>query len=497
MDECGTAEPPAAADPTASMPITNKRVRGSTSPARTTDESRPKKRVAHRATTTTGWQSNSSKVHLPPMRPSAQVVTPPSAPKSSSTPTSPRPVQKKAAGKEPRSQHARQQQKRPHLQQVRNVSPNTPPVSAAPVHAKDTPPTTPSPPCPAPQANAVAPTTLAAVPPMIPSGEITTATTGVASVSRCMPVVDAAPSEPSVDGSSSGWDDVPGIFVASPEDEVIWSADDFSDDDLVVEAGSIHFRGDGYSGLPQLGGLTERTTPARGVFGGAWPGNAQPQRHQLQQWPQARPSSPSVVSSHRYAASLENKALVLGGGGGGGGGRGVGFTARIRSQEGLRNERTVAGSARDISSPILTWTQEAVEAGASTLLAVLADTELGPPSSGGAGCGARGEGWEHLADKRPFACGQLPCTTSSGFTPCTGIATNGMPTQPPALTTVGPRHWHGTAASHPRGSSFCDANTSSSADTMSLDGTSWMWGATKAAPRRFLKTNRERGGSLI
>ncbi|CAN0397107.1 unnamed protein product [Ascophyllum nodosum] len=195
--------------------------------------------------------------------------------------------------------------------------------------------------------------------------------------------------ESSTDESSSGWEDLPEMLLPTLEDEILWSCHEISDDD-------------------SASGMGTRTTLGA-----------------------------SENSSFVVPISQDFKSLAIGGGGG------LGFrpTSQERPTPGLpagsvahvtgTNPAICGGSFVGGVSPISSWTQEAVEAGASTLLAVLAGGDTGAPLGGREGgirlgAGVTGAGSEIRPDSR------LAWTTNFSGT--------GVPTYPSSLALQDPRY---------------------------------------------------------
>ncbi|CAM9811969.1 unnamed protein product [Ectocarpus sp. 12 AP-2014] len=248
--------------------------------------------------------------------------------------------------------------------------------------------------------------------------------------------VSAPGSESSVDGSSSslGWDDVQDVLMSSLEDDVLWSCDDFSDDDRAEGWAAAGVASDDRSpgdfdwlppsvekhattlndapkaleailmaGEQELVLTTDQTAttaaprPA-GRFAGQPPPSAAPapQEPMMSQMLPSRSSSPSVVFAQRSPGA--------GGGYGGGcessgglppsakisddvepivvnvlpaaGGSSSSSSRMLKNSSGGISDSEAADCGDGASSPISGWTPEAVVAGASTLLAVLSDADF-------------------------------------------------------------------------------------------------------------------------
>ncbi|CAM9331932.1 unnamed protein product [Ectocarpus sp. 6 AP-2014] len=248
--------------------------------------------------------------------------------------------------------------------------------------------------------------------------------------------VSAPGSESSVDGSSSSlsWDDVQDVFVSSLEDDVLWSCDDFSDDDRAEGWAAAGVASDDRSpgGFDWLPPNAENATPSNdspkaleailmagdhesvlttdqtattaaprpaGRFAGQPPPLAAlaPQEPMMSQMLPSRASSPSVVFAQRSPGG--------GYGGYGGGGESSGglppsakisddvepivvnvlptasgssssSSGMLQNSLGRISDSKAADCGDGACSPISAWTPEAVVAGASTLLAVLSDADF-------------------------------------------------------------------------------------------------------------------------
>ncbi|CBJ28154.1 conserved unknown protein [Ectocarpus siliculosus] len=247
--------------------------------------------------------------------------------------------------------------------------------------------------------------------------------------------VSAPGSESSVDGSSSSlsWDDVQDVFVSSLEDDVLWSCDDFSDDDRAEGWAAAGVASDDHSpgGFDWLPLNAENVTPSSdlpkaleailmagdqesvlttdqtattaaprpaGQFAGQPPPSMAlaPQEPMMSQMLPSRASSPSVVFAQRSPGA--------GGSYGGGGESSGGWPPSTKISDDVEPVvvnvlPTASGSSSSSSgmlqnslggisdtkaadcgdgacSPISAWTPEAVVAGASTLLAVLSDADF-------------------------------------------------------------------------------------------------------------------------
>ncbi|CAN0161181.1 unnamed protein product [Ectocarpus sp. 4 AP-2014] len=242
--------------------------------------------------------------------------------------------------------------------------------------------------------------------------------------------VSAPGSESSVDGRSSSlsWDDVQDVFVSSLEDDVLWSCDDFSDDDraegwaadgVASDDGSpggfdwvspnveknatpsndspkaleaILMAGEQEPVLTTDQTATTAAPRPAGRFAGQPPPSAlAPQESRMYQVLPSRASSPSVVFAQRSPGA--------GGGESSGGlpisaiisedvqpivvnvlpavsGRGSSSSGMLQNSFGGISDSKAAACGDGACSPISTWTPEAVVAGASTLLAVLSDADF-------------------------------------------------------------------------------------------------------------------------
>ncbi|CAB1104177.1 unnamed protein product [Ectocarpus sp. CCAP 1310/34] len=248
--------------------------------------------------------------------------------------------------------------------------------------------------------------------------------------------VSAPGSGSSVDGSSSSlsWDDVQDVFVSSLEDDVLWSCDDFSDDDRAEGWASVGVASDnrspgGFDWIPSY--VEENATPLNdapkaleailmateqasvlttdqtattaaprpaGRFAGQPPPSAAlaPQEPMMYQMLPSRAFSPNVVFAQRSPGA--------GGGYGGGcesngglppsakisdevepivvdvlpaaGGSSSSSSGMLQNSSGGISDSEAADCGDGACSPISGWTPEAVVAGASTLLAVLSDADF-------------------------------------------------------------------------------------------------------------------------
>lgn len=482
----------------------------------------------------TGWMSTAPRAGAP-----AKVVTPPFAPKSPPAAESPLggvPL-KKPPGKEPRPEHQRKRlialQQMQQKDQMRKLhrsaaagSPKSPAASGAPparARAKGS--KRSSPPKTAPVVNGtrlstqmpkaaavVAPADgakrLAPLPPMVQRDGTSRLPARqqpalVQSTPRFPPIVSETRSDSSVDGPPcSSWEDVPGMFVTSLEDEVLWGSDDydFSDEEEAIAAtapsatlgstredGDDHFRG---SVLPEV--IKDPSPLVRGVLDAVRPEVGQQSQRllhqqrlqqQQQQWSQGRSSSPSVVS-RLQAASV--KSLALGGGGA------EGFVPGGRRQGQLISEGLVVGGGGAVdggisNSPIASWTQEMAEDGAMALLAVLSDSHDGGISVGERGGGGGGVAVAtRMAGARhawPQQCGgQFLGAAAVGYL---GDSVVLSPTPSHAAVVVEPRPWQpATVAVPPRMSPSSYAHVSrSSMDPLFGEA---RLGDDPEVPRRFV-----------
>lgn len=494
-------------------------------------EQQKKKRTVATPITTTGWLSTSilKGEHPPPLPTGHQqraklllirVKSPTAAVKSSSPKQNlaQRRGRKKAAGKAP--QHCQQQdQKKKSSPAAQPSSPRRPqPTRAQAVTLKVPTAKKPSPPTTKLPVGESVRTGLKPTPVLVATPE---------PVSSVVPVAQSVSSLESRSSSPSGWgDDMASVFVTSLEDEVLFSCDDFSDDEGQgrVELGRNIIRAGGDSvgtgrnngevkncNSSSKGGVIlaqavakkcQAISDARCTFDSASrsPATAsqqqQQQQHpnlQHQQWHnQARTSSSVSAASSGYCnrqndAGVEYyKSLLLADASGGG----VRFSASSSTkvsfpQERLNNERM----AHSVTNPISTWTQEAVEAGASTLLAVLADTENNNSPFFG-GVYGRGSDWERAGvegerwNTRPF----LPWSPQlQHISSTSGVVTSSInssignrflsPAPAPALTAIDshPRQRRPDAALQ-LGALY---NTSDMTETASFDGTSLRCGASR------------------
>lgn len=466
-------------------------------------------------------------------------ATPKPSPTSSITPP-PRVKPKTPAGKEPRPAHQRQNRaKQQHRQRASSstsasplklLSAASPPTGRARAGAGAgvvSPTPTPSPPRrrTTPQFNSTAAAKIAALPPLMPCGEninMSAASSTAAAASRSpypsligfdsgslgfrgmgvggvggLPSMPPAP--PLSDSASSGegssrWGSVSEMFVASPEDEMVWSGDEFSgdggggggglrdDEDYHLGDGVGGSRGGFFSDLPlafAMSGGRSGVAACRDMGKGQFP------------VPQPRPCSPIMVSPGRQA----------GGGWGGGGGPDLKPTAfgGGRAHDGSHAVRTAEG--RGVGSPINSWTPEFAEA---ALVRVFSEAEcaLPPPGVGGGGgiggagagvvAGAAGVGL-HPHDKRQF----LPWPPLSqqqqqqqsrhhayanqdGFSGASFANTGGLlpPLASPSSSSSVERFWnHGTGQQRGDARNFPDVTTV----TTSLDAAPWTWGTHPAA----------------
>lgn len=382
-----------------------------------------------------GWQRNSpplaprkfgfppTKKCWPPPTPAAsttKVLAPPivskPGPSTSASPT--RRVHKKLVGKEPRPQHQKRLQERRQQLKRAVTPPASSAVTGAPMRLIDDKRVAhhrlPTPPSSSPkmneegtkkelkQAASSSKNKLAALPPMAPrceSGRVRKDTPPVMAGSlhswspRC-----ASSGVPSIRSDSNNsrfcppWDEIPGEFESSLEDEVLsWDCDGFSDAEVGTKtvSSAVAHRGmerhDNVRGGGVLSGLPHSATKDRAVFrGGNGDGNfAQiellgrsiPQKRQQQQqqpkWTQPRPTSPNVVSLRPDATSLQSIMLECD--------DDDDFTAQVKRP---RVEITTDGG----SSPISNMPPEWVEAVATSLFALLSDMDVDRPHPGwGAG----------------------------------------------------------------------------------------------------------------
>eukprot|EP00752_Nemacystus_decipiens_P005955 g5378.t1 len=240
----------------------------------------------------------------------------------------------------------------------------------------------------------------------------------------------------SIDGASSSlsWDDVPDVFVSSLEDDVLWSCDDFSDDGtggdgsvsgVGAEGHENHFQARGF-----VAGLT-RGKKVRAVESTVSPtmemmllddppasttsryagGFGDPHQLRRQESPSMllkSPPSPAIVSpqqmalsegSRRYQQPVEGEEPIVVGVLPAESRRSSTCSASSASSAGTdigRRQNSLGSVSGDVtSSPISSWPQDAVEAGASTLLAVLADTDFCGAAVGRDMDGVTGAGGGH------------------------------------------------------------------------------------------------------
>lgn len=197
-------------------------------------------------------------------------------------------------------------------------------------------------------------------------------------------------SEPSIDGSFSSsfsWEDGPDVFVSSLQDGVLLSCDDFSEHEARESGVGIgHFPIGGvlFGSNDQTGSATVATMPlndqpdiptcttshlADGLEYQPWWQQHQQQR-QLRLF-QQRPCSPSVVYPRPQATGLELDNKNKG---------------DIRRQDSFRSDFDSILidelPAEVTNSPISSWTQDKLEAGASAVLAVFADPDFSDTASG-------------------------------------------------------------------------------------------------------------------
>lgn len=216
----------------------------------------------------------------------------------------------------------------------------------------------------------------------------------------------------SIDGASSSlsWDDVPDVFVSSLEDDVLWSCDDLSDDGT-SGGGSVGAEGDekpfpagGFAaGLARGEKMrtVERTVsptvemmllddppaPTTSRFAGGF--GISHQLHRPESSPMLLKSTPSPVlvsprqpaalpeGSSRHQQPIEVDEPIVMGVLPAASRRTSTSSASSTSTDIGRRQNSFRSIPEDVtSSPISSWTQDAVEAGASTLLAVLADTDF-------------------------------------------------------------------------------------------------------------------------
>ncbi|CAN0289017.1 unnamed protein product [Ectocarpus sp. 12 AP-2014] len=249
--------------------------------------------------------------------------------------------------------------------------------------------------------------------------------------------VSAPGSESSVDGSSSslGWDDVQDVFVSSLEDDVLWSCDDFSDDDQAEGWAAAGVASDdrspgGFDWLPP--NVEKHATPLNDApkaleailmageqesvfttdqtattaaprpacrFAGQPPPSAAPapQEPIMSQMLPSRASSPCVVFAKRspgagggYGGGCESSGglppsakisddvepIVVNVLPAAGGSSSSSSSGMLLNSPGGISDSEAADCGDGACSPISGWTPEAVVAGASTLLAVLSDADF-------------------------------------------------------------------------------------------------------------------------
>lgn len=219
----------------------------------------------------------------------------------------------------------------------------------------------------------------------------------------------------SIDGASSSlsWDDVPDVFVSSLEDDVLWSCDDLSDDGTGggggggAEGDEKPFLAGGFVAGLEGGGkmrtVVERTvsptvemmllddppapTTSRLAGGFGNPDQLRRQGSTSALMLQKSPPSPAVVfprelaalpeGSGRHEQPIEIDEPIIMGVLPAVSRRSSTSSASSSSADTGRRQSSLRSIPGDVtSSPISSWTQDAVEAGASTLLAVLADTDF-------------------------------------------------------------------------------------------------------------------------
>lgn len=161
----------------------------------------------------------------------------------------------------------------------------------------------------------------------------------------------AVPLESSTESSIDCWDELSDIFSPNIDDEILWGRGNTSNDVSVFGTGMGStigtFNDTLVGGSMSPSGSTSGTNPTTecGVQGAAWLLNGwQQKQHQH-------------LPEHRVGANIS--------------------ISRINGLDGC-------------ASPISSWTQEAVEAGASTLLAVLADGDTSPSFLGNNAIGIAG-----------------------------------------------------------------------------------------------------------
>lgn len=229
----------------------------------------------------------------------------------------------------------------------------------------------------------------------------------------------AVPLESSTDCSSSGWEELSDMFVTNLDDEILCGCGDTSNDGSAFETEMASILGTSDDTL--VGGsmysseASDGITPTNecGVLRATrlLNGRQKQQQHQhlperlyqqnqLGIMPQASLSSTSIVSLLQPVSHEHKSQLAFDG-------DGSGFRppsrGRVKSGHGVASMAHRVGANTAISSingldggasPICSWTQEAVEEGASTLLAVLADEDtnlsfLGNNAAGAAGAGGQ------------------------------------------------------------------------------------------------------------